>query len=238
MHPRLQLQTNQLLEIWFANSFNGFVIFSLRKCKCLWMMRMPLCTGYMRLDLGCGLLRACGGSPFLIKFICNLLYEGRGLEHMTYTQDARPPRSYVQRNPWTYFFVVLGRGESQPSMFCFNLFDTHTIDIENCPQKYLVRQRSIWHQKFPPGKKNGEPVRRIGDAAIEFRTSSWRTKHEFFGGLFSLHDLWPRHRKILLRRHLDPHKTVYKHTHLKHQTSQNIFSYFFTKYTHLIRHSP
>ena len=114
---------------WFANSFNGFVIFSLRKCKCLWMMRMPLCTGYMRLDLGCGLLRACGGSPFLIKFICNLLYEGRGLEHMTYTQDARPPRSYVQRNPWTYFFVVLGRGESQPSMFCFNLFDTHTIDI-------------------------------------------------------------------------------------------------------------
>ena len=44
--------------------------------------------------------------------------------------------------------------------------------------------------------------------------------------------------KILLRRYLDPHKTVYKHTHLKHQTSQNIFSYFFMKYTHLIRHSP
>lgn len=128
MHPGLQLQTNQLLEIdlptastalWFFRWGNASA-FGWCGCHCA----QVICAWIL-----VGLLRACGGSPFLIKFICNLLYEGRGLEHMTYTQDARPPRSYVQRNPWTYFFVVLGRGESQPSMFCFNLFDTHTIDI-------------------------------------------------------------------------------------------------------------
>lgn len=64
------------------------------------------------------------------------------------------------------FFVVLGRGESQRSMFCFNLFDTHTIDIVVLSPKLPGQTGVNLTSEGSPVKNGGNPWS-IGDAAIE-----------------------------------------------------------------------